>query len=226
MDYYQLHAYRPDMIEAVSRFSQDISGFNRPVFYGEIGDHRIDDPAKADGRYMRSMLWASLFSGAAGAGQMWAWDVTERLNFYPQYRALRRFIDTARYETRAFKPAKAAFAPLADGETLNPMPKVLAVQDSDAVALWVFQDPGIHTDNPPVFKGRVTLPKMPDGRYKIEWWDTAKGEVIESSEAAFSPEKEASIATPAMRGGMAALITASQSETSDRPNLPSVVGDR
>lgn len=204
MDYYQFHAYRDNMIEAVSRLPRDVRSLDRPAFYGEIGDHQIHDPAKADGRYMRTMLWASLFSGAAGPAEMWAWDVVERLDFYGTYRAARRFLDAGGFATRRFLPVDVAFKTIS-ADLGDPAPRVLAARDGGVYALWIYQDRAVHMDNPPVFRGQVVLPSGPKGRLRIEWWDTRKGEIIKSEETETTPEA-ATIATPPIHGDLAALV--------------------
>jgi len=207
MDYYQLHAYRSNMIDAVSNLPRHPRQFDKPVFYGEIGDHQIHDPAKADGRYMRSMLWASLFSGAAGTAQMWAWDVVERLDFYRSDRSLRRFLDAGDFATRRFEPVPLDFHTTVC-ETKDPEPAILAVRDGNTIAFWIYQDRAVHTDTPPVFQGHIPLPGAGERRYRVEWWDTRTGQILSCEELEFKTSAPAMILTPPIHGDIAGLIKA------------------
>jgi hypothetical protein len=56
----------------------------KPVFYGEIGSTDPSGTTAGDGgRVLRDVLWGSMFSGAGGAAQYWAWDQVAREKLFP-----------------------------------------------------------------------------------------------------------------------------------------------
>jgi hypothetical protein len=102
MDFHQPHVYRDDMIAAVAGFGAPVRAFDRPVFYGEIGD-RAKRAFPADHvPYNHSMLWSGLIAGGAGAAQQWFWERMPLM--YDDYRAARRFLDAAGFARKPFRP--------------------------------------------------------------------------------------------------------------------------
>jgi hypothetical protein len=108
MDFYQPHLYARDMIAGVISFGRPVRRLAKPVFYGEMGDHGIEAPdeKKADGRYLRSMLWAGLFSGGAGAAQHWSWEKMPLI--YDDYRAVNAFVARAGLARDEFPPVEVS----------------------------------------------------------------------------------------------------------------------
>lgn len=92
MDYVQPHTYPSDPIPAVTQWKP--SEWRRPVFLGEVGPGGRSRGEEA--RFLHSALWASLMSESSGAAQFWYWDVVERLNLYPEYRAAAAFLKASR----------------------------------------------------------------------------------------------------------------------------------
>jgi len=78
-DYIQQHAYPPDPLSGSGGFEVNPMALSRPIFYGEIGTTHPSGASFGDGgRSLRDVLWGSLFSGAGGAAQYWAWDQVAR----------------------------------------------------------------------------------------------------------------------------------------------------
>ena len=115
MDFHQPHVYREDMIAAVSGFGAPTAEFDRPVFYGEMGDASERVSPSDYVPFNHSMLWSGLMAGGAGAAQQWFWERMPLM--YDDYRAARRFLDAAGFAQRPFLPVEvvcrsAARAPL------------------------------------------------------------------------------------------------------------------
>ncbi|MDE2125886.1 MAG: DUF5060 domain-containing protein [Armatimonadetes bacterium] len=90
VDYAQRHVYAADLITALG--SAPPAGFNKPVFVGEFGSTSFSGPAEPA---LHNGLWASLFSGAAGAACWWDWDAVDKQNLYSTYRAAADFLDAS-----------------------------------------------------------------------------------------------------------------------------------
>ena len=91
MDYYQAHAYPPDLLATIAAL--DARGLDRAYFFGEIGaDAAGDDPAKVL-ETVHTVLWGSLMSRSAGAAQYWYWYLVEPAGALPQITAAQKFLD-------------------------------------------------------------------------------------------------------------------------------------
>jgi hypothetical protein len=78
-DYIQQHAYPPDPLSGSGGFEVNPLALSRPIFYGEIGTTDPSGTSAGDGgRALRDVLWGSMFAGAGGAAQYWAWDQVAR----------------------------------------------------------------------------------------------------------------------------------------------------
>lgn len=213
MDFYQYHTYRPDMIEAVRQFDKPASEFDRPVFYGEIGHHSIPDPAREDGRYMRTMLWASLFAGGAGPAQMWDWIKTDQIDFYDEFAALAKFIAAADFARLEYNPASGELA-ATNAATSAPL-RLLGAMSSNRTILWIFDPETIHADSPPEITAKLSFAPGEPRTSRILWHDTRTGRVIKAESTAASAPSHHS---PPFRGDIAVILeTASLSsfDTSD-----------
>lgn len=93
MDYYDAHAYAPDVLSAMAAL--DAKKLTKPYFYGELGP--LSDPDPASGAALHRILWGSLMSDSSGAAQYWFWDVVEANNLWFHFTAARRFIDQSHY---------------------------------------------------------------------------------------------------------------------------------
>jgi hypothetical protein len=204
MDYYQFHAYQPDMIDALSRLPADPATLDKPAFYGEIGDHRVHDPAKTDGRYMRTMLWASLMSGAAGTAQMWAWDRVETLDFYTRFRGARRFLDAAGYADRIFLPSTRIQVRPTESDRPASL-SVLAVRDRNTWALWIHDIDNVHWSDPPEIPG-AALHGFPPGAYRVSWWDPKQGDILAEDRYRADADPGSPLVTPPFKGELAAIL--------------------
>jgi hypothetical protein len=87
-DYVQPHAYPPDPVSGVAAMETDPRG--RPIFFGEFGPSGslMDD----DGGFLRRMLWSSLMLHPSGAAQYWTWDLIDRKDLYPLFRAATGYV--------------------------------------------------------------------------------------------------------------------------------------
>ncbi|HPK02736.1 MAG TPA: DUF5060 domain-containing protein [Candidatus Sumerlaeota bacterium] len=201
MDYLQGHCYRHDMLGAVSAIP-DGADPERPFFWGEIGDHNMAYPDKADGRYTRAMLWAGLMSGAAGAAQIWAWDRVEALDLYRDFAAAAAFIRAGDFAGRRLtrQPVQVEPAPGADA-TAGPF--AMAVADDERVAGWAYHGLGVHHPGEEAVRGRLTLRGRRAGRWRVDWLSTGEPAVLDGCELEVGPEGALVLETPDIRRDVA-----------------------
>lgn len=174
MDYYQSHLYHREMITPVARIPGGIENYDKPVFVGEMGDHEILDPAKRDGRYMAPMLWAGLFSGAAGAAQMWAWETVSQNGLDSVFASMTRFIREAGFGERHYQVTSI----LAGGDDSI---VALAMHSPDRCVVWLHDRESIGASD-----GRenvTTIELAPDIVARVEsiqWYDPKAGQFVDA----------------------------------------------
>jgi hypothetical protein len=92
VDYYQPHAYPPDMLSAIAGLeSQQLT---KPYFFGEVGaaPNSSDDP----GGTVHRAIWGSLMSQSSGAAQYWFWSAVQSRNLLAQFTTARGFSDQSK----------------------------------------------------------------------------------------------------------------------------------
>ena len=91
-----------------------------------------------------------------------------------------------------------------DRFVLDPYAPALAVigrAGTDFAALWITN----RNVSSPV-KGRITLPAMKPGEYKLVWWDTYEGHMLQEESLRVAPGHQASFDTPTVARDVAAYI--------------------
>jgi hypothetical protein len=197
MDYAQIHRYAAEMIAEVGALSPAARDFPKPVFFGEIGDHRIATDDKGDGRYTRSMLWAGLMSGASGAAQVWAWDDVDRLDFYPHFAAAGRFLELADIGDEPHEPTTI--------ETSREL-GALALRAESGFALWVYSRAGIHAPGSEPVAGRLTIADPAPGIYSVMWFDTDNFDSLGDSVDCVAEGDQLNLDTPPIARDAVAIL--------------------
>jgi hypothetical protein len=115
IDFTQTHFYNgsANMESVLAEGSRNyLSLFNKPTYNGEFGieTNNIDlttiDP---NGIYIHNSVWATLFSGAAGAGSSWWWDnYIDPKNLYFHYKAPALLSNRIPFAAADFKPQAAS----------------------------------------------------------------------------------------------------------------------
>ncbi|MGE5647464.1 MAG: DUF5060 domain-containing protein [Acidobacteriota bacterium] len=172
IDIVQGHSYFGPEFDAAEYAIEDtdhlMRGFGKPFFFGEQG---IEGPVSVDpeGRHFHDCLWASSLSGAGGAGMYWWWhNYIEPFNLYHHYTGLSRFLRGVDFAARQWKPAAVS------RPNVPVSVRVYGLVADDQALLWL-HDP---LRGPAVPAASVNVIGLGDGDYEIEWWDTAKGEII------------------------------------------------
>lgn len=194
IDVVQLHTYIPrptdggdpaalDAARLVLAQKESVEQYGKPILiaeFGFLGTREFNPLTEADktGVHLHAALWASALGGCAGTAMSWWWDsyIAER-DLYYHYSALSAFFRGLPL------PAGAAWTPLRSkaGSEIE----LVGQRSRDAALLWLQ-----HRENnwvrrvvegrPPVPIGRalIEVPRMAEGRYRVEWWDTYAGQPI------------------------------------------------
>ena len=188
LDYVQVGLYSPDTIAAIHRMWGYGKQFDKPVLYSEFGgDHHLGNtPIDFMETSLHSGLWASYMSQLAGSAMFWWWHCVDDNDLYYHLEALSNFVKEEDRRGRNLRQVKAG---IIQGEKDNLRVECLK---GDAVCyLWIYNPVALnlirnksewHTVN----GAMVIAPDIKKGRYKIEFWDTYSGKVMQSQEMTFA----------------------------------------
>lgn len=172
---------------------------HKPVLLGEFGladDQWREDPQMPQDRqllHFHNALWASVFSGLSGTAMFWWWDQLDRMNAYPHYRPVARFVAEVPWTREPLQSVmwRDESAGL----------RVLGLAGKTAGYYWIVRDRGTWLsrvrNEPPCETGpaEIALPGLPAGKYELEWWDTRQGRPVQQGTATLGGP-ESRIATP------------------------------
>lgn len=107
--------------------------------------------------------------------------------------------------------------------TLTPYAPTLAAigkGDKSYAVLWVYNRSGWDAPEPSGegVSGRLTLPGMQAGAYRVTWWDTLEGKVLSEETVPVSGSGPLQITTPAVRQDVAIFLARSNEKTAAKPN--------
>lgn len=187
IDIVQGHSYWEPQFDAAEYSLQDtehlMRGFGKPFFFGEQG---IEGPVSVDpeGKHFHDCAWATALSGAAGTGMYWWWhNYVEPYNLYRHYTPLARFVKDEDFAARQWK------RPVPARPNLPVTLRVYGLVAEDRALLWI-HDPlafriqdGKAQRGPDQSGASLNVAGLPDGDYRIDWWDTSTGEVIRTDRA-------------------------------------------
>ncbi len=156
---------------------------NKPALLGEFG--LADDrwglspymKQDRDGVHFHNALWASAFSGISGTAMFWWWETLDQLNHYPQYQPLAKFLADIPFTSAQLKSVVLPTAHQA---------RALAWLGDEGAYLWVNNPQAtwwnLVVEKRPVESIRndsISLTGLKDGAYRIQWWDTYTGQVLQ-----------------------------------------------
>lgn len=161
------------------------SALGKPAIMGEVGySYRGATPDTTE-RYLHVCLWTTHMIPFAGAGLSWWWDYIDDRNLYEQFRPLAEF---AAGEDRRDRNLAMGEGKVFDVSAGGPAPGLEAnVLQNDAGAyFWLFEKQLIRAESAANFTPErragieMELKGFKAGDYRIEFWDTWKGGVIQS----------------------------------------------
>jgi hypothetical protein len=182
IDIVQGHSYFGPEYDAAQYSVQDtdhlMRGFGKPFFFGEQG---IEGPVGVDpeGKHFHDCLWATITSGAAGAGMYWWWhNYIEPYDLYRHYTAVAKFVRGVDFPAHAWKAVTLS------RPNLPPTLNVYGMAAEDRALVWIHDPLAFRIANGKGVRGpsqsgaSANVVGLGEGRYAIEWVDTATGEVV------------------------------------------------
>jgi hypothetical protein len=190
----------------------------KPILLGEFGYSARDDGEDIEktGIQLHNGLWATTFSGYAGSGMYWWWDIyISANNLWRQFKGLADFmsgVDLTQYQP--FSPLEiinpGGLPEQAIGSGLHGKDTIIWLRSNAYTVEESIEKPGEQSSSknyvPPVVKGHfLSLNDMSDGIYTIYWYDPQSAEWLASEEVS-AVRKTLSIPIPAFRTDLAAKI--------------------
>jgi hypothetical protein len=190
----------------------------KPILLGEFGysARNYGEDVEKTGIYLHNGLWATTFSGYAGSGMYWWWDIyIQANNLWSQYHGLADFIkgvDFSQY--KPFSPVQISDPGDAAGHAIG-----LGMRGKDTMIWLRSKDYTVDASIawqagrknsldyvPPLVEGQIlTLNDMADGSYTVFWYDPQTSEWLEKAEVR-TVNKTLTISIPAFHCDLAAKI--------------------
>ncbi|MCX7933950.1 MAG: cellulase family glycosylhydrolase [Planctomycetota bacterium] len=195
LDFAQYHTYihyldsyrdelELDEVALVLAGASEICRFGKPGLlaeYGYLGEGEKSSLNDADpqGIALHNGIWASALSGTAGTAMMWWWDnYIEARDLYYHYRSLATFLADIDWR-RSWTPMRV------EDEAV----RVVALRSSQQVLLWVQNRQNTwhrrikkQEEPTPLADIVLSLRGFPAGVWRVEWFDTYRGNAITSYE--------------------------------------------
>ena len=188
IDYTQFHMYTQDVVSAIMGAYRLMSQFKKPYFMGEIGTDSSDnvDEKDLDGAYIHAALWSEYMLACGGNAMPWWWDkYIHPKKMYYHWAALSAFDKGEDRRGKDYKTSTARV--LAEMEGFSSPVYAIGLLNNKGGAVWIFDtkwtkfEPN-HPEPPFIKAAMVRINGLAGGKYKIEFWDTWKGQVIETRE--------------------------------------------
>jgi len=157
--------------------------FGKIFLVSEAGLTPFADDPGLTARSIHRALWCSYMMPYAGAAAPWWWELIERRDLYSHFRALSAF---GRGEDRRGKGYESGKALVSDPSGQRSL-KILTLKNAERAFCWLYDPVRFSTranwQPPQRSEARVSIPDLDEGRYRVEVWDTYKGEIIGELEA-------------------------------------------
>jgi hypothetical protein len=200
------------------KFSTAVRATGRPFIIGETGIARevttkyglAGDLADKDVTcfHLHEALWGGLFSAAVGTGMVWWWDEhVDRHQAYFRFRAISNFITDIEFNRESFtrsETARASTDQLRLFELIGKRTRLLWIRHRDLSWFSVAVE---KKTPPPVRRANVTLSGLQPGKYRVEYWNTEKGKVLQIEELA-ATGTTLNVPLPDLHGEMALKVMA------------------
>lgn len=160
----------------------------KPAHLGEFGladdQWRITEDMKRspDLSDVHNGLWASALSGASGSAMPWWWERIDQRDGYTIYQPLAAFIRDVPWTSGEVRPAGASLS--------DDAMRAIGLQAGGRAWVWIFHPDGawaklaIARQTPAtVQSAELKVRDLADGKYRVRWWDTRTGKVVQENEA-------------------------------------------
>jgi hypothetical protein len=163
----------------------------KPALIGEFG---LADAQWRETREMRespevidfhNALWASALSGTSGTALYWWWDRLDPRNHGVHYRPLADYLAGIPWTTAHLTKLSASVS--------DPSLRLVGQQGAAQAYWWLFDplaswDSVVISKRTPAFHNdtQVEISGLQPGRYRIQWWETRTGQVLEQHDVSIS----------------------------------------
>ncbi|MFN4227679.1 MAG: DUF5060 domain-containing protein [Candidatus Ratteibacteria bacterium] len=166
------NAYHNLIVDSVKDYYEKRKFYGKPIFINEFGVGR-DRIFLEDN--LHGGIWSSSMMPMFGVALFWWWPFIENFNLYFHYKSLSKFWEN---EERRNK-----FLQVSDGKIKGKDVDFVGIQNKEEGFFWIFDKKIFNSQvkriKPIEIKDAVLkLNGFLPGKYKIEFWDTYKGEII------------------------------------------------
>lgn len=193
----------------------------KPLLLGEFGASNMyeDEINQRTGIHLHNGIWATTFSGYAGSGMYWYWDVIlQEYNLWYHFNGLSSFIEEV--DLTHYRAADDASINGIGDETDSAIVMAMRREDehtwyygSETALVWMrtnqyttdwaLANPG---RSPATLQSQVlTLPGMADGSYTVRWFDPIPAKWL-AEEIVTSHDRILTLKVPAFSRDLAAQI--------------------
>ena len=186
------------------------SAVRKPVLIGEFGlansKWQLTEAMKESSEVIdfHNGLWASALSGASGTAMFWWWERLDQRNHYRRYRPLADFVADIPWTTADLQVASVC--------AVDSRIHTHGLAGRDRAYIWVF-DPRASFENVVIRNAKpekladvkIELQGLARGGYRVQWWNTQTGEVINEQPVTVS-EQPLRLAAPPFTRDVAAKI--------------------
>ncbi len=227
LDIVQVHEYSEQFNvgdrDPAARVGQELLALKqmlpaKPILLGEFGysARNYGEDVEKTGIQLHNGLWATTFSGYAGSGMYWWWDIyIAANNLWSQYKGLSDFMNGV--DLTLYRPISSleitnqeGAAGAAIGLGLRGKDMMIWLRskdytvDASIAARGKAQNSSVYM--PPLVDAQsLTLNDMPDGRYTVFWYDPQMAEWLPKAEVS-AVRNTITISIPAFRSDLAAKI--------------------
>ncbi|MGQ9524895.1 MAG: DUF5060 domain-containing protein [Armatimonadota bacterium] len=205
IEFTQSHYYGPNLEHTIQTVTREmLLRHRKPTLFGEFGAdvHGRLDREDPDGLHLHNAIWAAAMSGSMGSAMTWWWDsYVEPIKQYHHFRALAAFVKDWPWSTHRWSEAQVSAPP-----TIS----VMGLQTQDRALLWA-RDANSSFDKTrqgitcTSRSDELRLRGLKPGAYRVEWWDTHKGQRIVTSEVQ-AADGVLSLQTPSYVGDVACKL--------------------
>lgn len=183
---------------------------NKPAILGEIG-LATDKWEKSnymnrdkEGIHIHNILWTSVFSGLSATALFWWWDTFDPMNSYHHFRPLSLFVSDIHFNKAELK---SSVIPVQNTNIL-----AIALSSKTEMYIWMHDKTvtwwnyvAEKATTPTVKKIELNLPGLEACDYKITWFHTYEGKII-NSETIHCDGDKIQITSPAFSKDLACKI--------------------
>ncbi len=184
MDIYAGHIFDADMAGRLTSDRQFLKDkFRKILLVTEAGISPFAQDPELTRRVIYNTLWTSYMLPCAGTACPWWWVLIDRKDLYGDFAGLAAFAEGEDRRGMDYRSAPAS------AEDKGGQRRLLArcLRNETRALCWVY-DPASFSQRADWSEQKraaavVTVPGLQDGPYRVEVWDTVKGEVIATVEA-------------------------------------------